>query len=141
MDLLSRIGCLTTAVFTSAIWYGACFLVSFGLFNIFHEETIVWGMPQVEARFTLAMVLFIGGFLISIIRRSTSLGSLESADKSSRRIVSAVGDGHYAHSDTSAFTIFYIASFLPDLAIGAFRVAIGFEEVETAFTDQDTDVY
>ena len=90
--------------------------------------------------FYLTLVFFVGGFLISIVRRSLSVATLQSADKGSRTFIGMSADSSNAGKQGSFLTIIYMATFLPGFAVGAIRVALGFKEVGTNFSDGDIDV-
>ena len=140
MGGFNRLLSLITAAFASLLWYGVCFLTSLIFFRFIGNNPLVFGIPATKAFFYLTLILFSGGFLISIIRRSFSIATLQSADKGSRTFQDMSAGSSSVGTEGSILVVIYIASFLPDFAVGAIRVALGFNEVETKFSDRDIDV-
>ena len=121
MDPMERISSLITGIVASGIWYVVCMLVSFGVFRRSAESMA----------FPTSIIIFFIGFAIAAARRNTSVGSAKDAQRKANNFTEGV-DNSYRHG-TGSINVLHIASFLPDLAIGAFRAFLGLENDEVGF--------
>lgn len=121
MNPMDRLSSLVTAIVASGIWFVVCFVVSIAVFRRSP------GNIAVEA----SIVVFVIGFVIAFVRRNQSIGSMKNAEQKSKN--ASMGSGDAYRRGTQSISVLYIASFIPDIAIGAFRVFIGLDSDDVGF--------
>ena len=119
MDPVQRISSLVTAIVAAGIWYVVCLIAAIGIFR----------RVDGNIAFYITWVLFFIGFIIAAARRKKLVGSAKQAQRQADNLTSNAEYGR----ETASIDAFRIASFLPDLAIGAFRAFLGLEEDEVGF--------
>ena len=117
------------AVMQVFIYVGAVvvlFLFAVLILNLGREqmkERIFHGSPLV--------LVVIVGFVLAFVRRNKSIGSMKSAERKAKHASMDTGDPY--SRGTQSIDVLYIASFLPDFAIGAFRAFLGLENDDLGF--------
>lgn len=121
MNPMDRLSSLVTGIVATGIWFVVCLVVCIALFR----------RAPGNIAFQASFVIFVIGFAIAFVRRNQSIGSMKTAEQKSKN--ASIGAGDPFRRETQSISVLYIASFIPDIAIGSFRVFLGLDFDDVGF--------